>query len=109
MDEHGFELSDLVRTAKDRQVNMRWPIPVDARLDALLDRATAAGERTNRRELVAALIATTDLDGDALGDLLRRFRKMRVREAVLDPPSDSRVVRISDKKPGPRTSGGSAS
>lgn len=110
MDEHSFDLGELLRTARDKQVGMRWPVPVDARLDGLLARATAAGERTTRRELVAALIATTDLDGPALGQVLRRYRTMSVREAMLDVDDGSKVVRIAGHRPGPRSGmGGGAS
>lgn len=104
-DEHAFELGELVRSTKDKQIGIRWPIPVDARLDALMDRATDAGERTHRRELLAALVATTDLDGEALGELLRRYRTMRVREVLLDAPANANVVHITGHRPGPRSAG----
>ncbi|HEU0086240.1 MAG TPA: hypothetical protein VFQ77_01055 [Pseudonocardiaceae bacterium] len=105
VDGHAFELGELVRTAKDKQIGVRWPIPVDARLDALMERAVEAGERTTRREVVAALVATTDLDGEAIGRLLRKYRTMRVREVLLDTPADARVVRIAGQRPGPRSWG----
>lgn len=44
-----------------------------------------------------------DLDGPALGEVLRRYRTMTVRDALPDAPAGAKVVRLTDHKPGPRS------
>jgi hypothetical protein len=85
------------------QVSMAWPVPVDVRLEQILAQAKAAGERTSRRELVAALIATYEMTDDELSDMLRRYRKMKVRE-MLGVPDEANVVPFKKQPPGPRAS-----
>lgn len=93
---------ELLCTSRDRQVGLRVPVAVSQRVDALLARARAAGERTDRKELITALLAETDLSGDQLGDLLRRYRRMTVAHALLDQSADGSVVRLARARPGPR-------
>jgi hypothetical protein len=100
--QHTVPLTELLRESKDKQVSFRWPMAVDQRLDALVERAEAAGERTTRRELLAALIAGSDLTGEQLGDLLRRLRRARVGDVVLDIGGDGNVAVLQNYKPGPR-------
>ena len=85
----------------DKQAAVAWPLPVDARLDQLLARARDAGERTSRREIVAALVAMCDLNGDDLGTLLRRYRTSRLRD-VVEVASDADAVPFARQRPGPR-------
>ena len=99
---HSVPLGENLSRSRDRQVGMRLPIALDQKLDHLLAAAVGAGERTNRKELVAALIATCELDGAALGEVLRRYRTMTVRDALPESPSDAKVVRLGAQKPGPR-------
>jgi hypothetical protein len=86
--------------SRDRQVGLRLPFAIDQRLDALLARAVEAGERTTRRELLAAIILATDLSGDDIGGLLRAYRRANVRDALLDTNQDN--VTYLSHKPGPR-------
>ena len=83
---------------------MRLPLAVDEKLDRLRTLAVQAGERTDRKEIVAALIARCELEGPALSELLREYRTMTVRDAVPDVPADATVLRLADHKPGPRSS-----
>lgn len=101
---HSVSAAELLRTSRDRQVSLRLPLALDQRLDALAERATDAGERTNRAELLQALIFDCDLSGDELGDRLRRLRTASCGDAVLDRsvPGDN-VLQFSGHKPGPRT------
>lgn len=87
----------------DRQVSLRIPLALDQRLDALVDRAVESGERTNRREVLSALLYAADGDGDSLGDLLRRYRRASVGDAVLDVETDENVIAFARHHPGPRT------
>ena len=102
---HAVHLDDNLSRSPDRQVGVRWPVSVDDRLDRLVRSAENAGERTNRRELLAALVATCEREGDALGEVLRRYRTMRVRDALPAQPPGTTVVHLADHRPGPRTGG----
>lgn len=69
------------------------PAPVDERLEQLLERTRAEGNRVSRSDIVAALIWHAPLDGDALGVVVRQYR----REAqTATSPAPAR------RPPGPR-------
>lgn len=87
----------------DKQAAISWPLPVDAKLDRLLEAARDAGERTSRREILAALVAGAEFTGDQLGEALRAYRRSHVRD-LLDVPKGGTVIPIRRHAPGPRTS-----
>ncbi len=93
----------LVRECPQKQAAVAWPVPVDVRLDELLAQAEAAGENTSRKELVAAIIATTRVTDAQLGKLLRRYRTAKVRDLVSLQEGEN-VIPFIKHKPGPRTS-----
>jgi hypothetical protein len=99
---HAVELDANLSRSRDKQAGLRWPIALDAKLDRLLDAATDAGERTNRKEIVAALLAAADHDGPALGEIIRAYRTMKVRDALPAQPHGARVVELAHHRPGPR-------
>lgn len=99
-DGHAVELDAELSRSRDKQPGFRWPIAVDAKLDRLLQAADAATERTSRKEIVAALVATCDLDGAALGEMIRRYRAMKVRDALPAQPQNASVVRLAERGPG---------
>lgn len=76
----------------DRQVSFRIPLALDQRLDALVERAVEAGERTNRREVLSALLFAAQADGQQLGTILRTYRRASVGDAVLDVQPDDNVL-----------------
>jgi hypothetical protein len=100
--QHPVLMSELLRDSKDKQVSFRWAMALDQRLDALVRRAEDAGERTTRREVLAALIAHADYSGEELGDLLRALRRARVGDVVLDAEAHDNVVNLQSYRPGPR-------
>ena len=93
----------LVRDCAQKPAAISWPLPVDMRLEGLLAQADAAGENTSRKELAAAIIASTKLTDAQLGKLLRWYRKVRVRGLLAVPDVDN-VVHFTRRKPGPRSS-----
>jgi hypothetical protein len=83
-----------------------WPFPVDRRLDQLVELANQAGANTRRYELAAALVAASEPDGEMLLRLVIAWRRLRVREVVLDVPEAAQVVDIPRYPPGRRRRSG---
>jgi hypothetical protein len=98
------ELDSLISACEVRQAGVSWPLPVDHKLDRMLAEARAVTERTSRREIVAALIALSDLDGDGVSDLVRRYRRTRVQDIAGpgNPGDVDNVLKFEHKKSGPR-------
>ncbi len=65
------------------QIGIAVPGPLSARLDALVKRAHRSGERTNRKELLAALILAAPDSEANLSRLVRRYRRARVADAFV--------------------------
>jgi hypothetical protein len=86
----------------ERRVGLDLPPPIDARIDALRQEVEAAGERTNRKELVAALLLAAPSDAEELARLLKRYRLARVRDAALVPDEHADVIAFPRQRPGPR-------
>ncbi|UXA15215.1 hypothetical protein KXD97_07705 [Mycobacterium sp. SMC-8] len=103
MDDIPVDPYEAVIRSRDKQVGLRLPLAVGQRIDALLARATEAGERTNRKELIAALLATAELSGEELGRMLRQYRTSKVGDVLLDrDDSGAGVIQLVSHKPGPR-------
>lgn len=100
-DRHPIARGERLDSSRDRQVSFRLPLALDQRLDALVERASLTGERTNRRELLAALLFSADLEGEELSVLLRRYRTATVGDAVLDVGAEN-VLEFRSHAPGPR-------
>jgi hypothetical protein len=85
-------------------VSFMIPHVISGRLDDLVDRANAAGENTNRKELIAAIILACNLDGSRLSTTLRKYRKSTVESAILNssPDTHGQPIEVGAKKPGPR-------
>lgn len=102
MSDTPLSADQLVRDCPHKQAAVAWPLPVDMRLEDLLIQADAAGENTSRRELAAAIIATTTLTDAQLGKRLRRYRTLKVRD-LLPVPEGENVIPFVRRKPGPRS------
>jgi hypothetical protein len=85
-----------------KQAGLTWPIPADRRLDQLVELANEAGAATHRNELAAATIATTEAEGEALLQLVLRWRRARVGDVVLDVTPESEIVYLPRYGPGRR-------
>lgn len=85
----------------DKQPGFRWPVVVDQLLDRLVEAANEAGAGTNRKELIAALVATSGSQtGEKLGKAVRQYRTMTVKQTLGE--SEEGVVRLIHHGPGPR-------
>jgi hypothetical protein len=71
------------------------PRPLDSRLDELVERVDAAGERTTRMEIVAALILTAPSSTKDVGALLERYMRA-------PPVSARRSTRRESERPARR-------
>ena len=103
VDPMSLDADSFVIDTLDKPAAINWPRAVEVRLEQLLAQAKAAGERTSRKELVAALVATSKLSDAQLGRMLRRYRTAKVRD-ILSVPADENVVPFTKQRPGPRTS-----
>lgn len=103
-DQQGIMLdaNSVACTTPTKPASMAWPFPVDRRLDQLVELANEAGANTRRHELASALIAATPPDGDALLELVVAWRRMRVRQVVLDIDRAAQVVDLPRYPPGRR-------
>lgn len=86
----------------EKNAAVQWPLPIDHRLERLVEVAASVGERTTRKELAAAIVLDSTEDGEQLSALLRRYRLATAGDA-LPWHRDERVVELPLHKPGPRT------
>ncbi|WP_328842859.1 hypothetical protein [Streptomyces sp. NBC_00258] len=82
-----------------RTTSVQWPEDVDRRLNVLVRAATAAGERTSRAELLAALVASVDTQPEQLALLLHRYRLM-AQDALAGDENRDDLPQV--RSPGPR-------
>jgi hypothetical protein len=75
-----------------------WPVPINHRLDELVDLARHAGYDLNRNELLAALVFAMPPDGQKLGRLVVSYQRAKAGDAVLAPGP----IPVLQRKPGRR-------
>lgn len=93
----------LLRHAPTTTVSFRLPLPLSVRLDQLVASARESGERTDRRELLAALLLDAAPSAEEMARLLRRVRQASNADAVrasVDAPSGT--LTLPAPRPGPR-------
>src|SRR5713101_10094686 len=86
----------------ERSVGLSLPVPISARLDLLVRLAEQAGERTSRKEIVAACILGAP---DGADELVRWLRIYRSSPAESVYTSGSKLVDMLESpsvRPGPR-------
>jgi hypothetical protein len=77
-----------------------WPVPVDQRLNELIDRLTDAGEGdTTRSRLLAALVAGAPTDADELRKMLSRYGQLTAGRVVLQSKGP---IDLPERRPGRR-------
>lgn len=86
-----------------RTTSISWPADVDDRITVLVRLAAAAGERTSRAELLAAMISAAETDPQALANLLHSYRNLAA-DALLDENQrgDLPNLRMPGRRRGPR-------
>jgi len=91
-----------LRDCPEDQVGLSIPRPLNARLDALVQRVTAAGENTSRKELLAALLLEASEDPRALAEALRRYRTAEARDVAIPGVPEEEFLEHQEHRPGPR-------
>jgi hypothetical protein len=97
-----LDLGEKLIEAEETNAAIDWPVAIHHRVDQLVSLAVAEGERTTRKELVAALVLGAPESGDDLGRLLRAYRKSVARDALLNVGRSENVVELRRPGPGPR-------
>lgn len=99
-----LDANTAAATTVTKAAAFSWPFPVDRRLDQLVELANRAGANTRRHELVAALVAASPADGEELLRTVIAWRKMAVKDVVLDVQEAAQVVLMPRYPPGRRRS-----
>ena len=97
-----LDANDVAARTVPKAAAVSWPFPVDRRLDQLVDLANQAGANTRRHELAAALVAAAPADDERLLELVIAWRKLLVRQVVLDVPEAAQAIDIPRYPPGRR-------
>lgn len=92
----------LLADLDERSVGLALAAPLSERLDALVRLVEASGDRTSRKELVAALILAAPPDGEELAKRVRAYRMALARDTLLDPDDAPDHLALEIRKPGPR-------
>src|SRR5438105_4303902 len=100
-----LDLDSALRAAPERSIGLSLSDPVSARVDALVELLEQHGERTNRKELIAALILDAAPRPQRLAAAIRAYRRALVRDALLHPKQAESPVELAPRKPGPRPRG----
>src|SRR5690349_5574542 len=90
-----------LRDAPEEGIGLTIPAPLSDRINALVDLVDAAGERTSRKELIAALILAARPLSDELATALRTYRGASVGDASLEAHRPE-SFELTPRKPGPR-------
>jgi len=88
--------------APEEGIGLTIPAPLSDRINALVDLVDAAGERTSRKELIAALILAARPISDELASALRTYRQASVGDASLEAKRATESFQLVPRKPGPR-------
>ena len=71
---------DSLQHSPAYRIGTAIPLPLDTQLDSLVATVENAGERTSRKELVAAVVLDTRTSPDAVVEMLRRYRRAPLPE-----------------------------
>jgi hypothetical protein len=93
-------------TCPERQITVGLAGPLNERLDRLVELADLKGARTNRKELLAALVLGAPASASTLLEAVITLRTAKARDATVSgEPGD--VLPFRRHQPGPRRKRGS--
>jgi hypothetical protein len=101
-DEITLELERLLRDCPEERYAFDLARPISHRLDRLIRLAEDAGERTSRKEMVAALILRAAESETEPRKALQAVRQKRVRDTVPKEAQGEDTYSFSKSRPGPR-------
>jgi hypothetical protein len=93
-----LHLNDKIGDSPSRSTSMNLPVAVQLRLDEMADLADVV--RPTRNELIAAFVAMTDLDPDALEQIVLRYRRLRVVDVLPQRDHGDDDVVVPLRQPG---------
>lgn len=88
-----------IEACPDLQTNVRWPIPIDQRLNELIERIEASGFAATRSLLLAALVAGAPVSASKIESLIRSYRTKTAGGVVLQKKGP---IPMPDRVPGRR-------
>jgi hypothetical protein len=94
-------LAPLV-SSLERSVGLSLPVPINARIDLLVELAEQAGERTSRKEIVAACILGAPDGAEELVRWLRIYRGSPADSTYTSGAKLGDVLELRPARPGPR-------
>ena len=86
----------------ERSVGLSLPVPINARIDLLVELAEQAGERTSRKEIVATCILGAPDGADELVRWLRIYRRSTADSVYTSGAKLGDVLELRAARPGPR-------
>lgn len=103
-DDRGVQLEADAKAhnAIPKAAAVNWSLAADRRLDQLVAAANEAGAGTRRNELLAAIVASTPKNEEALLQMILNWRRARVRDVVADVQADASLVHFPRYGPGRR-------
>jgi hypothetical protein len=93
-----LRVADPIGDCPTHGTSMNLPIAVLRRLDQM--GLAARRVRASRNELLAAFVATTNLDAATLEELIDRYRRMSIGDVLPDEPTKAGDVVVPLRKPG---------
>lgn len=99
---HRLDADSPLRNAPERSIGLSLFGPLSARVDALVKLVEEHGERTNRKELIAAVILAATADPEQLSAAIRNYRGASIRDTLVDADLAQSRVEMPRRKPGPR-------
>lgn len=92
---------------RHKSLGQQVPEPLHERVEQLCDLVYEAGEaqRPSKMQMVAALLFGSPIEADELIDLLRRYGRATVADALVEStaPADASVIELPARKSGPRS------
>ncbi len=86
----------------ERSIGLSLPVPINARLDLLVELAEQAGERTSRKEIVATCILGAPDTADELVRWLRIYRRSSADSTATSGAKLEDVLELRPLRPGRR-------
>ncbi len=90
-----------LRLVRRRQVTFSFALPLDERVDRLVELADEAGASTSRAELLAGLVLAAPETAEELSQLVQSLRRAKAGDAAVGGDLDG-VLAVRRHQPGPR-------